>query len=251
MRKCHDLAGQKFGKLTAIQKNGVRPDRTILWLCKCECGTECTVASRSLITGHTKTCGCSRKMDLVGQRFGKLAVIERVGTRNSNVDWKCQCDCGNTHNVVTKYLVGGYTQSCGCLQLEKARKHDPERGVWRTPEYRSFMGAKARCQNPNTRDYPEWGGRGIKFNFTSFQEFYAAVGPRPSKHYTLERVDNNGHYESGNVMWATWQQQANNRRNSLQALKTQMTQLRDENVRLRSLLKNVSSDKRDEVVVQS
>jgi len=186
-------------------------------------------------------------MDLARQRFGKLIVIERIGTRNSNVDWKCQCDCGNFHNVVTKYLVGGYTKSCGCLQQEVARKHDPSRAVWNTPEYRAYHGAKRRCQNPKDKDYEQWGGRGIEFRFASFQEFFAAIGPRPSKYHTNERIDNNGHYESGNVVWATWQQQANNRRNSLQAVKMELTQLRDENVRLKSLLKALDKQPEDAI----
>ncbi len=237
MTRYKDLTNLKFGKLTALRINGQRKDRCVLWLCRCDCGKECTVAGKCLCDGHTKSCGCIRVVDLVGQRFGRLVVLERLANRrNDSVDWKCLCDCGNTHTAVTKYLRAGHVQSCGCLQLETVRKHDKTGAVWNTPEYRAYMGAKRRCQNPKDKDYAEYGGRGIECRFTSFQEFYRAIGPRPSMHHTNDRIDNDGHYEAGNVVWATYQQQANNRRNSCEALKIKIDRLEAENKELRERL---------------
>ena len=84
---------------------------------------------------------------------------------------------------------------------------------WRsqTPEYRAYIDAKSRCNNPNSGRYYTHGGRGIKFLFNSFDEFFAAVGPRPDG-MTLDRIDNDGHYEAGNLRWATPSQQVSNRR---------------------------------------
>jgi len=84
---------------------------------------------------------------------------------------------------------------------------------WRsqTPEYRAYIDAKSRCNNPNSGRYYTHGGRGIKFLFNSFDEFFAAVGPRPEG-LTLDRIDNDGHYEVGNLRWATPSQQLRNRR---------------------------------------
>ena len=84
---------------------------------------------------------------------------------------------------------------------------------WRsqTPEYRAYIDAKSRCNNPNSRRYYTHGGRGIKFLFNSFDEFFAAVGHRPDG-MTLDRIDNDGHYEAGNLRWATPSQQVSNRR---------------------------------------
>lgn len=75
-------------------------------------------------------------------------------------------------------------------------------GMHGSPEYRSYTGAKQRCCNPKNPAYHRYGGRGIEFRFGSFAEFFAALGERPSDGHSVERVNNDGHYESGNVVWA-------------------------------------------------
>lgn len=79
------------------------------------------------------------------------------------------------------------------------------------PLYHLFMNAKYRCTKPTHTDYYLYGGRGIEFRFNSFEEFLNEVGTRPDG-YTLDRIDNNGHYEVGNVRWASAQQQRRNQR---------------------------------------
>jgi len=82
----------------------------------------------------------------------------------------------------------------------------------KTPTYNSYLSAKGRCTNPNNGNYFNYGGRGIEFKFTSFEQFIKELGPKPSSKHSLDREDNEGHYEHGNVRWATRDQQANNRR---------------------------------------
>jgi hypothetical protein len=84
-------------------------------------------------------------------------------------------------------------------------------GARYTREYASYCSAKGRCTNPTDKQWKDYGGRGIKFLFTNFEQFFAELGNSP-KGKTLDRIDNDGHYETGNVRWATKKAQANNRR---------------------------------------
>lgn len=85
-------------------------------------------------------------------------------------------------------------------------------GMKGTVEYTSYLDAKQRCNNENNKHYKNYGGRGIMFLFKSFEEFYEELGNKPSSAYQLDRIDNDGNYERGNVRWATREQNISNRR---------------------------------------
>lgn len=82
-----------------------------------------------------------------------------------------------------------------------------------SPTYISYTQAKQRATNPKHRHWSHYGGRGIEFRFKSFEDFLGAIGPRPAGR-TLDRIDVDGHYEPGNVRWATNLEQRHNRRDS-------------------------------------
>ena len=150
-----------------------------------------------------------RTKDISGDRYGKYVVQEYVGKdKHGLTQWLCKCDCGTEKVVRTNSLRTGTTQSCGCIMQDNAKAQ----GMARTPEYRSYMDAKIRCNNPNDQKYSWYGARGIEFKFDSFNEFYAELGDRPEGNYSLDRIDNDGSYEVGNVRWATKTEQMNNRR---------------------------------------
>lgn len=87
-------------------------------------------------------------------------------------------------------------------------RHGQAKGGKCTPEYQAYLHAKRLCENPHDRKFKYYGGRGIQFFFKSFEEFFAALGPRPSPKHSLDRFPNgNGHYERGNVRWATAKEQ--------------------------------------------
>lgn len=80
------------------------------------------------------------------------------------------------------------------------------------PEYHAFHQAKQRCVNRKHPYYPKYGGRGIEFRLTSFEQFIEIMGPRPSSKHSLDRIDVNGHYVAGNIRWALADVQVKNRR---------------------------------------
>lgn len=127
--KAKDETGNKYGRLTVLYRDTewdkVKNNRTVKWVCQCDCGNLTSVYSNKLRSGHTQSCGCLQKeharqgrfINEVGNKYGKLKVIEfaRWSNKRGSV-WKCQCDCGNIIEVEGTNLRTGNTKSCGCLR---------------------------------------------------------------------------------------------------------------------------------------
>jgi hypothetical protein len=132
--------------------------------------------------------------------------------------WVCRCICGTERVVLGDSLTYSKSKSCGCTKAEITRKTMTTHGQsGRTSEYLAWASMKNRCLNPNNKDYPYYGGRGIMIYepwIDSFEAFYAYIGPKPSRNHSLDRWPNNdtGHYEPGNIRWATRKEQSNNTR---------------------------------------
>lgn len=107
------------------------------------------------------------------------------------------------------------TGSASCFRHWSGKKRH---GMSRSPEHRAWEGMKQRCQNPNHKDYPDYGGRGITVCarwLASFENFFADMGLRPSCKHSIDRFPNNdGNYEPGNCRWATWTEQHRNKRSN-------------------------------------
>jgi hypothetical protein len=155
-------------------------------------------------------------INLLGQTFGRLTVIFRgENDKRGRAQWICECECGNHSLIRGNELRSGHTQSCGCLQKEIATQCSTMHGMRHTVEYRAYHAAKNRCENPKYADYKNYGGRGIKFLYVSFEEFFEDMGICPPGK-TLDRYpDKNGHYQKGNCRWATSEEQANNTRKNV------------------------------------
>jgi hypothetical protein len=130
-----DYSNQKFGRLQPIERLYVKNHRTY-WKCQCDCGNIVEKPISSLTKGNCKSCGClnreisSKRLEeirkkgnsksfqnLVGQKYERLTVIKRAKNNKFNqVQWLCQCDCGNIIIVKAFSLKQGETKSCGCLK---------------------------------------------------------------------------------------------------------------------------------------
>lgn len=151
-------------------------------------------------------------------KFGRLTVLREAETRTSTGKRKyvCVCECGNTCEPWAMTLTRGRANSCGCLRADTTRKRRLRHGKSRTAIHRIWTGILYRCLNPSSRQYADYGGRGIQVcqRWQTFELFYADMGDPPYLGATIDRVDVNGHYELYNCVWSTAQQQARNRRNN-------------------------------------
>lgn len=161
------------------------------------------------------------KLDLsiVGRRFGWLVVVRFSHMVKKCSYWLCHCDCGAESFVFRSGLLSGRVRSCGCQQYAPGlRKGRPTHGLSRTPEHVLWCAMKARCHNVNSNGYKWYGARGITVCErwrNSFEAFLADVGLRPSALHSLERDDNDGPYEPGNVRWALIEDQAYNKSSTI------------------------------------
>ena len=159
-------------------------------------------------------------LNLTGARFGRLVVTSQIGFHFPNKGhkvalWSCLCDCGL---VVTKrqpYLTSGDTKSCGCLRSETTsnlkRSHSLSH---RTRTYDTWVLMRQRCNNPKSSGYKYYGGSGVAVceRWDSYKNFLSDMGERPLDKPTLDRISPFGNYEPKNCRWASWKDQANNKK---------------------------------------
>lgn len=127
MSKLKNEIGNHYGKLTVIERAKNNSSGNAMWKCQCECGNITIASGTDLRRGHYQSCGCHitearHKDTLIGQRFGKLLVLQRdeqyeaqkYNGHHSLSYWKCLCECGNISTHSYKSLMNG-TSSCGCV----------------------------------------------------------------------------------------------------------------------------------------
>ena len=140
MSKLIDLTGQRFGRLTVVERAENTAEGKARWLCKCDCGEQVRVRAESLRSGGTRSCGClkhdNRTVDMIGQRFGRLTAISRVvsAEKGKGAYFLCRCDCGKEITTKGASLRSGHTKSCGCITRERVKELGQARSIDLTGE---------------------------------------------------------------------------------------------------------------------
>lgn len=238
-RKRQDLTGNKFGRLTVSGWELDDKGKTVQ-ICTCECGTIIRTHTYRLKFGKLISCGCyardlsrrrmtenagafarkhqaSKSIPLkAGDICGRAKVIREVGLRFSGGNMRrsvlCECECGTEFVATVRDLVSGNTKSCGCLRgLGTRTTH----GRTKSPEYHAWSAAKDRCYNTHSKDYSNYGGRGITMCDewkNDFAAFFRDMGAKPSVDHSLDRSDVHEGYTSSNCVWGSKKDQVAHRR---------------------------------------
>lgn len=149
-----------------------------------------------------------RARDLSGMTFGLLTALRPVGSTKVYITWECRCACGGSITTTSRNLKSGRTTHCGCEYQQ--------RGISTGHERRTWVDMRNRCYNPRNKRYPLYGGRGITVCQRwqdAFDNFMADMGPCPLG-YSLDRIDNDGHYAPENCRWASATVQGRNSRHN-------------------------------------
>lgn len=234
-----DLAGVRFGKLEVLEELPAIRDnsgsmRRIL-LVKCDCGNTSEKKLKYLKNGDTTTCGnCVLKevdkstkglpifeidpfedeLELIGNKYHEWIVIA-VGFKLGNSRMlKVRCSCGSLNYVSKSVLINFESESCGCASKERIADSHKTHGLAGSKPYSVWANMRARCNNPNSTFYHNYGGRGIchQESWNSFEAFWEDMGDTYVEGLELDRIDPNGNYTKENCRWADDCIQAYNKR---------------------------------------
>lgn len=155
------------------------------------------------------------KLNLVGLRFGSLSVTKEDGIDSHGATmWSCQCDCGEITRTRGSHLKGGAVNSCRCgIGIAAVKKWTTHNGS-KTPLYRRWQAMKARCNNPNSEEYHNYGGRGIVVcdRWMRFENFRDDMADTFRPELEIDRRNTDGNYEPLNCRWITQVAQQRNKR---------------------------------------
>lgn len=236
-----------------INKNTRWTDKDIKWLKKnfkiktMGEKSEYLKRSKTAILFKQQTLGlirCSQVLK-IGDTINYWTLINKI-IKNKAVHYECACRCGIVKIIARNSLIRQASKSCGCFAIEKKTKH----GLSYSKNYKAWLAIKGRCYNKSYNEYKNYGARGITIssewvnNPKAFCDYLDnTLGQRPNNH-SLDRINNNGNYEPGNLRWADQKTQIRNSRTAkLTANEViEIKQLLKNNVKITNLCKkyNVS-----------
>ena len=152
----------------------------------------------------------------LGRKINRWTVIETGLIQSHRRYVRVKCDCGTIKVVRERSVANEDSKSCGCLRAETTKCLFTTHGMSNMPEYVVWESMRQRCYDKNCECYPHYGGRGIRVcdRWNDFASFFADMGKRPTDKHSIERIDNECNYFPDNCVWATAEQQGNNKRNN-------------------------------------
>lgn len=157
-----------------------------------------------------------RAKDWTNVRVGNVVALRPVQyTEHHTIVWECMCDCGKRHTKTSSVLKRGVSYCANNCPLKPT---NATHGQSYTREYRAWVAMKSRCNNPASKNYADYGGRGICVApewESDFSAFLGYIGSAPSTKHTVDRIDPDADYRPGNVRWATQKEQCRNRRDTI------------------------------------
>ena len=177
------------------------------------------------------------KQNLIGQKFGRLTVINEAPAKNNNTFWKCICECGNEKNINASSLKNGSTKSCGCIFKNRngITTSDTNNDLYKL--YNIYRVMIYRCNNKNHKRYADYGGRGIKVCdrwMESFENFLEDMKDTYQPGLSIDRINNDGNYEPSNCQWSTRKEQQRNKRTTKLTLEI-VNEIRNSKISIRKL----------------
>lgn len=209
MTKLSDVSKQQFGELTVVTRD-LSSIRT-KWICLCSCGTTKSIASYSLVSGRTRSCGCKRTpkgihshnfKDLVGKTFGELTIVSLSLDHPNKVHWNCRCSCGEYRTVAASSLSSGSVTSCGHLQ-HRTRQSSPH---WKghgeiTGQYWAQLKHGAKSRNLQFQIYIEEVWQLFELQQGRCALTGLTISCTPEMTASVDRIDPGKGYISGNIQW--------------------------------------------------
>lgn len=160
--------------------------------------------------------------NVTGQKFHRLTAIKFLEIKGRSASWLFKCDCGNEKAYLLLNVAHGTTKSCGCLNMEQRKSGNNRRkhNMSKSRLYKMYHMMIQRCTNTNNKNYPQYGGRGIRVcqewleSFESFRNWAFSNGYQDG--LSIDRENNErGNYEPSNCRWVTSEVQGENKRTSI------------------------------------